>query len=267
MKFVPIASGLIEHCPRMRESVWLFIYIVDKQTKGVKDGRGQVLGGSPIRDSDIAAALRVSSKTVSRWREALLSEGYISARRTPYGFVYAVSKPKKWQKEIGQECPLSDQTQTVERSDTNGERSDKVVRNKEEREETEEREDRENREDKQEREKGREAHAPRYPPQVEKAIQYIWSNYLYLIEPGDCYSLTPNRKRMIATRLREIEAQNISRENAVNTRIVPAIKAFAEDDYFMGRKRGYEGPGRKGIEEIFKTQEIFENWCSKMKNT
>ena len=140
MKFVPIASGLIEHCPRMRESVWLFIYIVDKQTKGVRDGRGQVLGGSPIRDRDIAEALGMSTKTIARWREVLLAEGYITARRTPYGFVYAVSKPKKWQKEIEQKCPISDQTQTVERSDTNGERSDKVVRNKEEREEIQERE-------------------------------------------------------------------------------------------------------------------------------
>jgi hypothetical protein len=106
MKFVPIASGLIEHCPRMRESVWLFIYIVDKQTKGVKDGRGQVLGGCPIRDRDIAEALRMSTKTIARCREVLLTEGYVTARRTPYGFVYAVSKPKKWQKEIRQEYPL-----------------------------------------------------------------------------------------------------------------------------------------------------------------
>lgn len=42
-----------------------------------------------------------------------------------------------------------------------------------------------------------------------------------------------------------------------------AIFAFSQDDYFMGRNKGYQGVGRKGIEEIFGTQVIFEDWCSK----
>lgn len=81
---------------------------------------------------------------------------------------------------------------------------------------------------------------------MEKAIQYNWEHSFHLIQPGYCYTLTPKRKQMISARLREIETQGLSREDAVNTRIL-ALEAFTEDDYFMGRKKGYEGAGRKGI--------------------
>ena len=58
----------------------------------------------------------------------------------PYGYVYAVTKPKKRSTEIRQKCPITDQTQSIERSDTNGERSDNLVRNKEAREKRKKRE-------------------------------------------------------------------------------------------------------------------------------
>lgn len=247
MKYIPISTGLIEHCPRMREAVWLFIYIVDKQTKGVKDGRGQVLGGCPIRDRDIAEALHVSKKTVSRWRETLLAEDYITARRTPYGSVYSVSKPKKWQRESGQICPISipervDTNGT--RVDTNGTRVDTCVRNKEERQERQEREG---------------ERSPDFPVEMEGKI---WDYYVDRVKPGPNYSLTTHRSKMLAARHAEIVAKGKSPEHAA-AHLGHAINAFAEDDYHMGRKKGYEGAGRKGIEEIFRTQEVFENWCSK----
>ena len=31
----------------------------------------------------------------------------------------------------------------------------------------------------------------------------------------------------------------------------------------MGTKKGYEGAGRKGFEEIYRTREVFENWCAR----
>jgi hypothetical protein len=139
--------------------------------------------------------------------------------------VYAVSKPKKWQKEIRQECLLSDQTQSVERSDTNGERSDKVVRNKEEREEIQE----------------REKHSPDFLPEMEK---WIWDYYVERVNPGPNYSLTIERRQMLAARHAEMIAKGQTPKKAANN-LARAITAFAKDDYHMGRKKGFEGPGRK----------------------
>jgi hypothetical protein len=195
----------------MRESVWLFIYVVDKQTKGIKDGRGQVLGGSPIRDRDIAEALRMSTKTIARWREVLLTEGYVTARRTPYGFVYAVSKPKRWAER--------DQTRmSTLRSDTIGKRD-----------QTQTARDRTTLSETKKREKGykRETHSPDFSPEMEK---WIWDYYVEMIAKGQAPKQAAN---------------NLPR----------AITAFANDDYHMGRKKGYEGAGRKGLEEIFETQD------------
>ena len=134
---VPVSNGIVDpkHYRSMRESIWMFYYLLDKQTRGVdSDGNGKVLGGKPIRDSDIAAAFGVSIRTVRRMRDRLFQFGYVTARRTPYGYVYAITKPKKWKDKTGERSDKSvlsltssegrDRTQTVGRSD-------RCVRNKE----------------------------------------------------------------------------------------------------------------------------------------
>jgi hypothetical protein len=121
---VPISNGLLEpkHYRAIRDALWLFFYMVDKQTRRVDDnGHGKVSGGKPIRDKDIAGAIGCSRQTVIRWRDILVCAGYITAKRTPYGFVYAIPKPKKWQQN-SPPSPARDVTQTGHLSQGNNSR-------------------------------------------------------------------------------------------------------------------------------------------------
>ena len=111
---VPVSNGLLEpkHYRAMGDAIWLYLHLLDKQTRGVdKDGNGKVSGGMPIRDSVIAGALGSSRRTVIRWRGVLKRGDYITALRTPFGHVYAITKPKKWK-----ETTKGDVTQPVHNS-------------------------------------------------------------------------------------------------------------------------------------------------------
>jgi len=212
----------------------------------------------PIRDSDIAGTLRIERRTVIRWRAHLSDAGYITARRTPYGHVYAIQKPKKWKDETGQKCPISavrdvtqtvhlsgvemshtlpgDVTQTDKRCHIPGTNKEEVTREYKE----------------------REAHSPDFPPEMEKKI---WDCYIAIIEPGPNYSLTIQRKRMLADRHAEMVARGQSPEKAANN-LWKAICALSEDDYHMGRKKKYEGRFQNDFKDVFGTQEVFEKWCT-----
>ena len=93
----------------------------------------------------------------------------------------------------------------------------------------------------------------------------IWGYYIELVNPGPNYSLTIKRKRMLSDRYAEMIAKGQTPKEAI-VHLGEAVNAFSEDDYHMGRKKGYEGAGRKGFEQIFGTQELFEDWCSKYKD-
>jgi hypothetical protein len=95
-----------------------------------------------------------------------------------------------------------------------------------------------------------------------EVIHRVWNAYISQIEPGPNYSFTIERRKMLAARYAEMIAHGKTGEKVLRG-MVEAICAFRDDDYFMGRKKGYEGAGRKGIEEIFRTQEVFEDWCAK----
>ena len=134
---VGIRNGLLEpkHYRAIGDAVWLYMYLVDKQGKQVdKNGLGKVAGGVPLHDEDIAGTFGCERKTVSRWRKILIRGGYIMATRAPYGYIYAVTKPKKWKvptktdvtqtahlspSEMSQEQPR-DVTQTAPRCDITG---------------------------------------------------------------------------------------------------------------------------------------------------
>src|SRR5580692_6320068 len=92
---ISLSNGILEHCPDMLDSVWLFIWYIDKTTLE-KNGEGTVLGGIPIRDSRPASTLRMPVKTIRRWRLHLEEKGYIRTVRTPYGHVITLLKSKKW---------------------------------------------------------------------------------------------------------------------------------------------------------------------------
>src|ERR1035441_1748125 len=93
----------------------------------------------------------------------------------------------------------------------------------------------------------------------------IWGYYIELVNPGPNYSLTIKRKRMLSDRYAEMIAKGQTQKEAI-VHLGEAVNAFSEDDYHMGHKKEYEGAGRKGFEQIFGTQELFEDWCSKYKD-
>jgi hypothetical protein len=93
---IPISTGVFEHCPKMRDALWLFLWYIDKTTHEDEGGKGYILGGMPVVDSKPASALRVPVKTIRRWRAKLVRHGYIHTLRTPYGLVITLLKSKKW---------------------------------------------------------------------------------------------------------------------------------------------------------------------------
>jgi hypothetical protein len=113
---VGLRNGLLDrkHYQAMRgDALWLYSFLVDRQTRRLdKNGLGKVAGGAPISDGDVAGSFGCSEKTVSRWRRKLARGGYIAVRRTSFGYVYAITKPKKWGED--------DRTETADHcSDTN----------------------------------------------------------------------------------------------------------------------------------------------------
>jgi len=117
------------------------------------------------------------------------------------------------------------------------------------------------------KERGENAPTQVFPEKMEKRIQAVWNQYFHTIDPGPVYFLTIERKQMIADRLQEtMSGLNLSAEDAINKHMTGAINAFAEDDYFMGRKPDPKHPGnnfppRKGIENIFGTSKVYQDWC------
>ena len=106
---------------------------------------------------------------------------------------------------------------------------------------------------------GNEKRSPDFPSEM---ADKIWAYYIECVEPGNNYSFTISRKRMLADRYREMIAKGRPSRDA-GVHLAEAISAFSDDDFHMGRKKGYEGAGRKGFEEIFRTQDVFEGWCAR----
>jgi hypothetical protein len=88
----------------------------------------------------------------------------------------------------------------------------------------------------------------------------VWDYYVELVEPGPYCFATMKRKKMLDARFREAMDSGATPQDAA-THMREAIHAFSADDYFMGRKN--KKVCRKAIEEIFGTQEVFQDWCSK----
>ena len=49
--FIEITNNLLDpkHQKAMKESVWLFMWLIDKMTSITEEGIGRVLGGKPIK--------------------------------------------------------------------------------------------------------------------------------------------------------------------------------------------------------------------------
>jgi len=98
--WIPVWNGIFEHREKIADALWLFLWYIDKTTREEDGGEGgkvgHVLGGKPIRDSEVAPELQCTKRTICTWRNRLQQHGYIKATRTPYGHTVRVLKSKKW---------------------------------------------------------------------------------------------------------------------------------------------------------------------------
>lgn len=101
--YFPTHVGLLEshHRENIGPALWEFLWLISKTTKEIKrDGEtiGIVLGGKPVRVSEISNDLGISERSVRRNLTRLKKHGYVETVRTPYGEVYNVKNSKKFAK-------------------------------------------------------------------------------------------------------------------------------------------------------------------------
>jgi DNA-binding MarR family transcriptional regulator len=113
--YIEVSNNLLDakHFKRMGESVWLFMWLLDKITTITLE-KGKVLGGKPIKFSDIKKDIGISRSTYFRWMETLEAGGYINAIRTPRGKSIVVLRAKKRFKKMSD---VSNSDQKSESSD------------------------------------------------------------------------------------------------------------------------------------------------------
>lgn len=85
-----------EHFQRMGPSVWLFGWLVHRQTRE-RDGIGLVLGGSALTYEIISQDTGIAPRTLKRWMARLVRTGYVSVTHTAHKrMVIRISKAKKF---------------------------------------------------------------------------------------------------------------------------------------------------------------------------
>lgn len=99
--YFPIHSGLLspEHREQIGAAIWEFIWFISKTTKEFQEGDerlGIVLGGKPIKYSEIADDLGLGESTVKKHVNRLKKFKYIETKRAPYGEIYYVKNSKKF---------------------------------------------------------------------------------------------------------------------------------------------------------------------------
>jgi len=93
-----IRGGLWDeaHLERMGPAVWLFGWLVHRQTRE-RNGVGLVLGGSPLTYDMIQGDTGYSRRTLQRWLADLRTGGYVRVRRTCHSrMIIEVLKAKKF---------------------------------------------------------------------------------------------------------------------------------------------------------------------------
>lgn len=95
--FIEVTNNLLDpkHRKAMKDSVWLFMWLLDKMTSITEEGIGRVLGGKPIKWGEASKELGISRRTYQYWLKQLKDTKYINLLRTPHGCVITVNKAKK----------------------------------------------------------------------------------------------------------------------------------------------------------------------------
>jgi len=101
--YIEITNNLLDpkHIDKMKSSVWLFMWLLDKMTSISEEGIGTVLGGKSIKYEDILQDLGISKRTYHYWVKTLVNNGYIYTKRTGEGLRFFVAKAKK---KFGNRC-------------------------------------------------------------------------------------------------------------------------------------------------------------------
>ena len=99
---IPFSTKVLWMYQEVGDAIWLWLWSIERTTVeycAAGGGRlGIVLRGKPVRDSDIAAEIHASERTVRRWRERLSDLGFILEHRTAYGHRIAVLNSYKFPK-------------------------------------------------------------------------------------------------------------------------------------------------------------------------
>src|ERR1700722_16274270 len=96
--WVGAKGGLIEekHRRRMGEAIWLFLWLVMRQTGVNEAGEGIVLYGKPVRILDIAHDTGFPIGTIHRWGELLAQQDYLRIEvEHRVGSVYFILNAKR----------------------------------------------------------------------------------------------------------------------------------------------------------------------------
>lgn len=94
---IEVKNDLLEykHHENMGDSVWLYLWLLDKTTSVSEDGIGKILGGKPIKYEDVSKDLRLSQNTYTRYISRLRKHGYIMVTRAPNGLIFKITKAHK----------------------------------------------------------------------------------------------------------------------------------------------------------------------------
>lgn len=100
-RFFPVHIGLLspEHKEHIGSALWEFLWMIARTTKEKQDDGetwGIVLGGKPIKLTEIAEELGSSEHTVKKNIAKLKKYNYIESTRAPYGEIFRVRKSKKF---------------------------------------------------------------------------------------------------------------------------------------------------------------------------
>lgn len=90
-------GGLLEekHRAAMRESVWLFLYLLLRQTHINQAGEGVVRYGNPVSRTAIAEDTGWSDRRIKRWTARLVATNYIrTVRLGNDGLIFFIKKAK-----------------------------------------------------------------------------------------------------------------------------------------------------------------------------
>lgn len=102
--YFPVHAGLLspQHKENIGNALWEFLWMISKTTKEVKDDEGEtwgiVLGGKPIKHSEIAEEIGSTESTVRKNIKKLKDFDYVISTKAPYGEIYKVKNSKKFVK-------------------------------------------------------------------------------------------------------------------------------------------------------------------------